>query len=103
MRHRITSASPFLALLFGLLVVAAADAKKVPPARPVDLNSATAAQLEQVPGIGPSIAQAIIAFRQKSSPFRRVEDLLAIHGINRRKLDLMRPYVAVVPVRPAKP
>jgi competence protein ComEA len=72
-RERITPARNFLALLLGLLMLAAgAPAKKVPPARPVDLNSATAAELEEVPGIGPSTAQAIIAFRTKSSPFRRV-------------------------------
>lgn len=79
------------------------SAKKVPPAHPVDLNSATFAELEEVPGIGPSTAQAIIAFRTKSSPFRRVEDLLAIHGISKRKLDQMRPYVTVVPAQVTKP
>jgi len=103
MKERRTGASFALALLSSLLLFAAAEAKKAPPARPVDLNSATAGELEQVPGIGPSMAQAIIAFRTKSSPFRRVEDLLAIHGISRRKLEQMRPYVMVVPVRTTKP
>ena len=104
MKERITPAPVIFALLFGLLLLAAGvAAKKVPPAHPVDLNSATAAELEQVPGIGPSTAQAIIAFRTKSSAFRRVEDLLAIHGISRRKLDQMRPYVTVVPAQAATP
>lgn len=99
MKARITPG--VFALLFGLLMLAAGgvQAKKVPPAHPVDLNSATIAELEEVPGIGPSTAQAIIAFRTKSSPFRRVEDLLAIHGISKRKLDQMRPYVTVVPAQ----
>jgi len=102
-KARIIPAPTVLALLFGLVMLAAAvEAKKIPPAHPVDLNSATVAELEQVPGIGPSTAQAIIAFRTKSSPFRRVEDLLAIHGISKRKLDQMRPYVIVVPAQTIK-
>ena len=54
--------------------------KKKPPAEPIDLNSAT---LEQLPGIGPSTAKAIVQFREKSGPFARVEDLLAIHGFSK--------------------
>jgi competence protein ComEA len=78
-----------------LLCVAGAEGKKKPPAAPLDLNTATPEQLEQLPGIGPSAAQAIVNFRTKSGPFRRVEDLLAIHGISQRKLDQIRPYVVV--------
>jgi len=74
--------------LVGLLCAANAQAKKKPPSAPLDLNSATPAELEQLPGIGPSAAQNIVNFRTKSGPFRRVEDLLAIHGISQRKLDL---------------
>ena len=84
-----------LLFLVSLLCAAGAQAKKKPPATPLDLNSATPEQLEQLPGIGPSAAQAIVNFRNKSGPFRRVEDLLAIRGISQRKLDEMRPYVTV--------
>jgi competence ComEA-like helix-hairpin-helix protein len=72
-----------------------AQGKKKPPSAPLDLNSATPGQLEQLPGIGPSAAQAIVNFRTKSGPFRRVDDLLAIRGISQRKLDQIRPYVMV--------
>jgi comEA protein len=71
--------------------------KKHPPANPVDLNSATAAELEQVPGIGPSTAKAIINFREKSGPFQRVEDVLAIRGISKQALERMRPCLTVKP------
>ena len=103
MKSRVTSASLTLVLLLGLFIVAATEAKKVPPARPLDINSATVEQLTQVPGIGPTTAQAIVSFREKSSPFKRVEDLLAIHGISRQKLDQMRPYVTVVPAQATRP
>jgi competence protein ComEA len=86
-----------------LLVSAAAYAqKKSPPASPVDLNAATAAQLQQVPGIGPATAQSIVKMREKSGRFHRVEDLLAIHGISPTKLDKIRPYVYVGASPPPK-
>jgi competence protein ComEA len=70
---------------------------KQPPAKPLDLNTATAEQLQELPGIGPNTAAAIVAFREKSGPFRRVEDLLAIHGISKKKLEAIRPYVFIAP------
>lgn len=74
-----------------------AFAQKKPPAEPVNLNTATIAQLEQVPGIGPSRARAIVNLREKSGPFERVDDLLAIRGINKATLEKLRPYVIVTP------
>jgi competence ComEA-like helix-hairpin-helix protein len=70
-------------------------APKRPPAKPLDLNAATVAQLQQLPGVGPGTAQKIVRFREKSGPFQRVEDLLAIHGISKAKLEKLRPYVFV--------
>ena len=85
------------AFLLFMLAGAAMAQKKQPPATPVDLNSATAAELQQVPSIGPATAKSIISFREKSGPFQRVEDLLAIHGISKKALDRMRPYIRVKP------
>ncbi|MGB6266628.1 MAG: helix-hairpin-helix domain-containing protein [Candidatus Acidiferrales bacterium] len=85
-------------LIFALCGVATAQKKH--PAKPIDLNGATAQQLELVPGIGPATAQSIVRFREKSGPFQRVEDLLAIRGISRTKLEKMRPYLTITqPVR----
>ena len=83
------------------LIVSAASGQKHPPSHPLELNSATVEQLQQVPGIGPRTAEAIVNFREKSGPFRRIEDLLAIKGITQPKLDKMRPYLSVAPP-PAK-
>jgi len=82
------------------LFCGAARAAKQPPSKPLNLNVATADQLAQLPGIGPKTAQSIVDFREKSGPFRRVEDLLAIRGISRKKLDAIRPYVIVGPSSP---
>ena len=93
----------FLLLCCALFTASAALAKKTPPAKPLDLNTATAAQFAQVPGIGPATAKAIVQFRQKSGPFQRVEDLLAIRGISARKLAQIRPYLTVSKAAPRKP
>ena len=89
-----------IAIVFFLCALAATAQKKQPPAHLLDLNAANVKELQQVPGIGPKTAQAIVDFRHKSGPFRRVEDLLAIKGISQRKLDKMRPYLKVTPQSP---
>ena len=83
-----------------LMLFAASEVRtdtKNPPAHPIDLNTATAEQLQQVPGIGPSTARAIVNFRQKSGPFRKIEDLLAIKGVSKARLEKMRPYLKISP------
>ena len=51
----------------------------------INLNTATARELETLPGIGPSLAKRIIAFRERRHGFKRVEELLAVPGISERK------------------
>jgi len=80
-----------------LLAPGAAAAKKHPPSKPIDLNVATVRELEELPGIGPTTANAIVQFRTKSGRFRRLEDLLAVRGISEAKLEKLRPYVIVGP------
>ncbi|MGH9744023.1 MAG: ComEA family DNA-binding protein [Candidatus Acidiferrum sp.] len=79
-----------------------AGAKKKLPAHPIDLNTATISQLEELPGVGPVTAQKILDFREKSGPFRSVNDLLAVPRISKNKLAKIRPYVFVKPPAPAK-
>jgi competence ComEA-like helix-hairpin-helix protein len=76
-------------------ILAGGAQKKQPSAQPLDLNQATVEQLQQLPNVGPSTARAIVRFREKSGPFRRVEDLLAIRGITKKRLEKIRPYVTV--------
>ncbi len=61
----------------------------------VNINTATASQLDELPGVGPSTAKQIIAYRQSKGPFSKVEDLLNVPGIGPAKLDAMRPMVTV--------
>jgi comEA protein len=83
-------------MLAALVFAAAASAtSKKPPSRPVNLNSATSAELQQVPGIGPATADKILQMRKTYGPFKTVDDLLAVRGIGKKRLDKMRKYLTV--------
>ena len=71
------------------------SASTVTPADPVDLNTATADQLDALPGVGPATAAAILAYRQESGRFNSVDDLLEVRGIGDAKLEQLRPLVHV--------
>lgn len=61
----------------------------------VNLNTATVSDLDTLPGVGPSTARAIVAYRTKHGAFTRVEDLLNVSGIGPSKLAAMRDRVSV--------
>jgi competence protein ComEA len=62
---------------------------------PVDLNRADIDALETLPGIGPSIAGAIVAHRDANGPFASVDDLLEVRGIGPTRLEQLRALVRV--------
>ena len=64
-----------------------------PPAAPVDINTAGADSLATVPGIGPGLAERIVAFRAANGPFASVDQLLEVSGITEHRLDAMLPFV----------
>jgi competence protein ComEA len=61
----------------------------------VNLNTATAEQLDALPGVGPAIAAAIVDYRTRHGPFHSVDDLLDVRGIGPAKLDGFRDLVVV--------
>lgn len=63
------------------------------PSAPVDLNTADETQLESLPGIGPGLAQRILAYRELNGPFGAVDDLLDVGGMTERKFKVLAPYV----------
>src|SRR4051812_48937588 len=64
-------------------------------AAPVNLNTATQAQLESLPGIGPSAAQRILEYRQKSGSFKKIEDLMNVKGIGEKSFLKLKPLITV--------
>ena len=74
---------------------AALGGKKKPPLKPVNINTATSEELQQVPGIGPATAEKILQMRKSYGAFKSVDDLLAIRGLGRKRLEKMRKYLVV--------
>jgi competence protein ComEA len=62
---------------------------------PIDVNRASAAELQRLPGIGPKTSQGIIDERNKK-PFKSVDDLRRVRGIGPKTLEKLKPYVTVV-------
>lgn len=72
-----------------------AGAPGAAPGAPVDLNTATVAELDALPGVGPVIAGRIVAWRQQNGRFNRVDDLAEVQGIGAATLEKLRPMVRV--------
>ncbi len=61
----------------------------------ISLNRADATQLQDLPGVGPVLAERIVAYRDANGPFHTVEDLLEVPGIGEAKLAAMRDLLSV--------
>ncbi len=76
-----------LLCLWGALAVAQTPAAKI------NLNTATSAQLETLPGIGAGLARRILDHRAKHGPFKRPQDLIVIRGFSAKRYRLIAPYL----------
>jgi competence protein ComEA len=73
----------------------AASVAKASASAPVNLNTATVAQLETLPGIGRSTAERILEYREKSGGFKKIEDLMNVRGIGEKNFLKLKPLVTV--------
>ena len=80
-------------VLAALLLFAAARAGAIDT--PVNINTASAAELASLSGIGPSKAEAIVEHREKNGQFKTVDDLKLVRGIGDKMLEQLRPQVTV--------
>lgn len=76
----------------GGLLIAGAQEKE---ATKINLNTATAEQLQTIPGIGPRKAEAIIQYREENGPFKTIEGLTNIAGIGAKTVEKMRDKIFV--------
>ncbi|WP_276770397.1 helix-hairpin-helix domain-containing protein [Fannyhessea vaginae] len=65
------------------------------PTRPISLNKASKNELLELPGVGPAMADRIIADRREHGPFKHVEDLKRVKGIGSKKFEKLRKYLHV--------
>ena len=94
-------------VVFGILACGAVSlaAQKAPAAKsgasaatasaPINLNTATQAQLETLPGIGAKAAQRILEYRQKNGSFKKIEDLMNVKGIGEKSFLKLKPLITV--------
>jgi competence protein ComEA len=65
----------------------------------LNLNAATKADLEKLPGIGPSMAQRILDYREKNGSFKKVEELMNVQGIGEKAFLKLRTLVTAAPIK----
>ncbi|MCU0255376.1 MAG: helix-hairpin-helix domain-containing protein, partial [Vicinamibacterales bacterium] len=98
-----------MALAFAAALGGNLSAQNAPPASTavatvtVNINTATAAQFEELPGIGATTAERIVEFRQKNGPFRKIEELMNVKGIGEKSFLKLKPYLTVGTPKPEKP
>ncbi len=63
----------------------------------VNINTATAEELQQLPRVGPALAQRIVAYREMYGPFKNIEDIMQVPGIGEAVFAAMRDYITVGP------
>ena len=61
----------------------------------VNINTATAAEFEALPGIGPKMAQRIVEYREKNGGFKKIEDLMNVKGIGEKSFLKLKPLISV--------
>ena len=79
-------------------VTAAAPAVEAPgaqPESPIDINTASAEELTQLPRVGKVTAERIVAWREENGPFKTTRDLINVDGIGERTYELIEPHVTV--------
>ena len=80
-----------ITLLFAPLAAAAAPA----PAGVVNVNTASAEQLQMLPRIGPSVAQRILDYRKENGKFGSLDDLMLVRGIGESTFAQLKPFVSL--------
>ena len=74
-------------------------AKQTAPAGLVNINTASAAELDTLPGVGAKTAALIVEYRQKNGPFKKIEDLMNVRGIGEKNFLKLKPHLTIGPAK----
>lgn len=78
-----------------VLVTATPQATRTPYSPFININTANQEQLESLPGIGPVLAQRIIAYREKHGNFATIEDVKKVYGVSAETFEMIKDFIAV--------
>ena len=78
---------------------AARSAAKPSSTAIVNLNNASATDLETLPGIGAKTAARIVEYRQKNGPFKKVEELMNVRGVGEKNFLKLKPQLSIAPAK----
>jgi competence protein ComEA len=80
----------------GEIIITAMDAaKQLVLGIPLDINTADSERLDVLPGVGRGLAESIVRFREEHGPVKTLDDLLKVHGVGRKKLEQLKPYISI--------
>jgi len=75
----------------------ARSAAKAPVTGAININTASATELEALPGIGAKTAARIVEYRQKNGPFKKIEELMNVRGVGEKNFVKLKPQITVAP------
>lgn len=84
---------PLMALAFCLALPLCAAGES--PKKPININTATATELMQLPHIGAKTAERIVAFRKQNGNFKRVEEIMNVKGIGEKTFTKLKPFLTL--------
>jgi competence protein ComEA len=104
MRHLFLTAAALVAIMATVSVPAMSAQDGKAPAKSskptasnqvVNINTASAADFEALPGIGPKLAARIVDYRQKNGPFKKIEDLMNVQGLGEKNFLKLKPQLTL--------
>ncbi len=99
MSNRKAMVAVWMVLIIGLASVVNVNAAEI---QKININTATAEELAQLKGIGPSHAARIVAFREKNGPFKLPAELMQVSGIGQKIFEANQEIIIVEDPKPKK-